>query len=132
MSRIDPVASTPIPPPDETVYDLLIIDDDPLCIQLVTDVLQRERFRILRATNAAEGLNLIAECQRRVVLLDLVMPGVQGMELLDQIIGADPRIDVMLMTGYYSTDSAVEAIQKGAYDYWTKPLDVNRLRQKMA
>jgi DNA-binding NtrC family response regulator len=132
MSRIDPVASTPISPPDETVYDLLIIDDDPLCIQLVTDVLQRERFRILRATNAAEGMNLIAECQPRVVLLDLVMPGVQGMELLDQIIGADPRIDVMLMTGYYSTDSAVEAIQKGAYDYWTKPLDVNRLRQKMA
>jgi DNA-binding NtrC family response regulator len=132
MSHIDPAAPTPVSPPDETVYDLLIIDDDPLVIQLITDVLQRERFRILRATNAAEGLNLVAECRPQVVLLDLVMPGVQGMELLDRIPRVDPGIDVILMTGYYSTDSAVEAIQKGAYDYWTKPLDVNRLRLKMA
>lgn len=121
------VTSAPVPERDDTVYDLLIIDDDPLAIQLVTDVLQRERFRILRATSAAEGLELIAQFRPRVILLDLVMPGVEGMELLDRIVSIDCSIDVILVTGHYSTDSAVEAIQKGAYDYWTKPLDANRI-----
>jgi DNA-binding NtrC family response regulator len=117
---------------DEAIYDLLVIDDDPLAIQLVTDVLRHGSFKTLGATSASEGLDMVARHRPRVVLLDLVMPGVHGMELLDQILDIGPSIDVILVTGCYSTDSAVEAIQKGAYDYWTKPLDVQRVRQKLA
>jgi DNA-binding NtrC family response regulator len=117
---------------DEQVYDLVVIDDDPRSIQLVKHVLARERFRVQSASNETEGLELIVKCRPRVVLLDLLMPGVKGMELLDRILAIDPGIDVILITGHYSTESAVEAIQKGAYDYWTKPLDVSRLRERLA
>jgi DNA-binding NtrC family response regulator len=126
------VQPTQAPRPSEVLYDLLIIDDDPFAIQLVKDILRGERFSVFGATNAAEGLDWIAQNCPQIVLLDLLMPDVQGMELLDRILDIDPTIDVILVTGDYSTDSAVEAIKKGAYDYWTKPLDVDRLRQKLA
>src|SRR5580704_4291290 len=129
---MEPVISTASQYPEDEIFDLLIIDDDPFAIQLVKDVLRGESFRVLGATNALDGLDVIAQRRPQVVLLDLVMPGVLGMELLERILGIDPTIDVILVTGHYSTDSAVEAIQTGAYDYWTKPLDVNRLRQKLA
>src|SRR5437879_13555774 len=64
--------------------------------------------------------------------MDLVMPGVQGMELLQKIVEFDPGIDVILMTGYYSTESAVEAVQKGAADYFPKPFAPEKVRQRIA
>jgi DNA-binding NtrC family response regulator len=116
---------------NEEVYGLVVIDDDPRSIQLVKHVLARERFRVQSASTETEGLELIVQHRPRVVLLDLLMPGVKGMELLDRILAIDPGIDVILITGHYSTESAVEAIQKGAYDYWTKPLDRSRLRLRL-
>src|SRR3989449_7468800 len=59
------------------------------------------------------------------------MPKIGGMELLERILEADPGTNVMLMTGHYSTEAAVEAIQKGAYDYLNKPLSVEKLRQRV-
>ncbi len=67
----------------------------------------------------------------QIVLLDLVMPNVNGMELLERIVEADPGIDVILMTAHYSTESAVEAIQKGACDYLNKPFTVEQLRERV-
>src|ERR1700682_5715101 len=66
-----------------------------------------------------------------MVYLYLVIPDVKGLELLDRILEIDPTIDVILMTAHYSTDSAVEAIQKGAYDYLTQPLSIDRLRSRI-
>jgi DNA-binding NtrC family response regulator len=113
-------------------YDLLVIDDDPSAIELVSHVLESERFRVHGTTSAAAALELIARLRPPIVLLDLVLPGITGMELLDQILAIDSGIDVILLTAHYSTDSAVEAIQRGAYDYLTKPLPIERLRQKLA
>ena len=113
------------------IHNLLVIDDDPSAIELVVDALEGECFRVLGASTAAAGLDLVAEHHPPLVLLDLVLPGVSGMELLDRILEMDPGIDVILVTGHYSTDSAVEAIRKGAYDYLTKPLPIERLRQRL-
>jgi len=118
--------------PEQRDYDLLVIDDDPSAIQLVAKVLERESFRVHGATSGTAGLDLVARWLPPIVLLDLVLPGIAGMELLEQILAIDRGIDVILVTGHYSTDSAVEAIQKGAYDYLTKPLPIERLRQKLA
>jgi DNA-binding NtrC family response regulator len=127
MSSLPHLASA-----DQKDYDLLVIDDDPSAIQLVADVLKCEHFKVHGATSAGAGLDLVSRKRPPIVLLDLVLPGITGMELLDQILAIDPGIDVILVTGHYSTDSAVEAIQKGAYDYLTKPLPIERLRQKLA
>jgi DNA-binding NtrC family response regulator len=119
------------PAAQEQSMRLVVIDDDPQNIKMVQFVLADEGLEILASTDAQEGLDLIRRTHPQIVLLDLVMPGVQGMELLEKILDFDPGIDVILMTGYYSTESAVEAIQKGASDYLPKPLSTEKLQQRI-
>jgi DNA-binding NtrC family response regulator len=110
---------------------LVVIDDDPANLKFIRFVLANEELEIHTATDPQSGLELIRRTRPQIVLLDLVMPGVQGMEVLQQILEFDPGIDVILMTGYYSTESAVEAIQKGAADYFPKPFTADRLRERI-
>ena len=74
---------------------------------------------------------MLQHVRPRIVLLDLVMPKVNGMQLLEKIVAFDPGIDVILMTAHYSTESAVEAIQKGASDYLIKPINMPKLRVRL-
>jgi DNA-binding NtrC family response regulator len=110
---------------------LVVIDDDPANIKFVRFILANEGLEIESATDAKIGIETIRRTRPQIVLLDLVMPGVQGMEVLQQILEFDPGIDVILMTGYYSTESAVEAIQKGAADYFPKPFSPEKLRERI-
>lgn len=111
---------------------LLAIDDNPENLQLIRDVLEQSDVEILTATDPEAGLETFLKVRPRIVLLDLVMPKLGGMELLERIIAADPGAEVILLTSHYSAESAVEAIQKGASDYWTKPLDAEKLRSRIA
>lgn len=111
---------------------LVAIDDDPKNLKFVNFILANAGLEIHTATDPQAGLDLTRRLRPQIVLLDLVMPGVQGMELLQKIVEFDPGIDVILMTGYYSTESAVEAIQKGAADYFPKPFSPEKLRQRIA
>jgi len=110
---------------------LLAIDDDPQSLALIQAALKRFDIEVLTAEDPAAGLELVRRKRPRIVLLDLMLPGVTGMEVLEVIVKIDPSIDVILMTAYYSTESAVEAIQKGACDYLNKPLDIDRLRARV-
>lgn len=110
---------------------LVVIDDDSGNLKLARFALAKESLDIHVATDSQNGLDLIYQLRPQIVLLDLVIPGVQGMELLQKILEFDPGIDVILMTGYYSTESAVEAIQKGASDYLPKPFSPEQLRQRI-
>jgi len=111
---------------------LVVIDDDPKNLKFVNFILTNAGPEIHTASDPQAGLDLIHRLRPQIVLMDLVMPGVQGMELLQKIVEFDPGIDVILMTGYYSTESAVEAIQKGAADYFPKPFSPEKLRQRIA
>lgn len=111
---------------------LVVIDDDPKNLKFVTFILASAGLEIHTASDPQAGMDLIHRLRPQIVLTDLVMPGVQGMELLQKIVEFDPGIDVILMTGYYSTESAVEAIQKGAADYFPKPFSPEKLRQRIA
>jgi DNA-binding NtrC family response regulator len=110
---------------------LVAIDDDPKNLKFVNFILASAGLEIHTASDPQAGLELIHRLRPQIVLMDLVMPGVQGMELLEKIVEFDPGIDVILMTGYYSTESAVEAIQKGAADYFPKPFSPEKLRQRI-
>src|SRR5438445_620117 len=116
---------------DELPILLLAIDDDPQSLEFVKDTLAQENLEILTTTDPELGLELVLRRHPQIVLLDLMMPKIRGMELLERILEADPGTNVMLMTGHYSTEAAVEAIQKGAYDYLNKPLSVEKLRQRV-
>lgn len=110
---------------------LLAIDDDPQNLELITAALEQPRLHILTATDAEEGLELFYRKLPQIVLCDFMMPKLNGMKVLEKIIAADPGAEVLLMTAHYSTDSAVEAIQKGACDYLTKPIKLEKLRERI-
>ena len=110
---------------------LLVIDDEPQNLGLVESALEQQGLEILTTTDPEAGLSIFQEERPEIVLLDLVMPKMNGMDLLEQIIASDPGAEVILMTGHYSAESAVEAIRKGAADYLTKPLDVGALRDRV-
>ncbi|MEO8028199.1 MAG: sigma-54 dependent transcriptional regulator [Bryobacteraceae bacterium] len=110
---------------------LVIIDDTPQSVELLTEALVRNDVEILSATDPEDGLELIFREHPDIVLLDLVMPKLSGMEVLERVVEFDPAIDVVLMTAHYSTESAVEAIQKGACDYLNKPISIDALRARL-
>jgi len=114
------------------VLKLLAIDDNPESLALIATSLESENLEILTENDPEVGFETFLRLRPRIVLLDLVMPRISGMELLERIVAVDPGVDVILITAHYSTESAVEAIQKGASDYLTKPLDLERLRSRIA
>jgi DNA-binding NtrC family response regulator len=111
--------------------ELLAIDDDPTSLELIRDGLRRDDLNILTATDPVAGLAMVFQRRPQIVLLDLVMPGMDGISVLEKILAAAPMTEVILITGNYSAESAVEAIQKGASDYLTKPLSLTRLRARI-
>ncbi len=110
---------------------LVAIDDDPQSLALIKAALKRYDLEVLTAEDPAAGLELVLRRHPQIVLVDLMMPGMSGIEVLERIVEADPGVDVILMTAFYSTESAVEAIQKGACDYLNKPLAIERLRERV-
>jgi DNA-binding NtrC family response regulator len=115
-----------------TVLKLLAIDGNPESLALIAASLESESVEILTENDPEVGFETFPRVRPRIVLLDMVMPKVSGMELLERIVAVDPGVDVILITAHYSTESAVEAIQKGACDYLNKPLDVEKLRSRIA
>jgi DNA-binding NtrC family response regulator len=116
---------------DDNIPRLLVIDNEPVLLELIKNALLDSGLDILTASNADEGLEKLKQARPRIILLDLTMPGVRGLGMLDSILSIDPGAEVILMTSHYSTESAVEAIQKGACDYFNKPLNVEKLRRRI-
>jgi len=118
-------------PSERPSVTILAIDDDPVSLELIKDALSSDGLDILTADGPEAGLRIFSNEHPRIVLLDLMMPVMGGMDLLEQMVAIDPGTEVILMTGHYSTESAVEAIQKGARDYLTKPVDLEKLRSRI-
>jgi DNA-binding NtrC family response regulator len=116
---------------ESRVPTLLAIDDEAQNLELIKEALSGENLQVLTARDPQAGLDLFKRLRPQIVLLDLIMPHVRGWELLEQIIAVDPGTEVILMTAHCSTESAVEAIQKGARDYLNKPLSLEKLRERI-
>ncbi len=113
-------------------FKLLAIDDDPQNLASITDALAQDGLEILTSDDGDAGFELFLLTRPRTVLLNLPSYQTPGMDLLERMVQADPLVNVILISDHYSTDSAVEAIRKGACDYLTKPLDFHRLRHRIA
>lgn len=114
-----------------SAVSLLVIDDSPGSVELLSSALAQPGLEILTASNPEQGLDLFRNHRPQVVLTDLVMPQMSGMEVLEKIVEIDPSTDVILMSSHYSTESAVEAVKKGASDYLNKPLSIDPLRERI-
>ena len=110
---------------------LLVIDDNAGSLELLSTALAQPGLEILTASDPEEGLDLFRSRRPQVVLTDLVMPQMSGMEVLERIVEIDPATDVILMSAHYSTESAVEAVKKGASDYLNKPISIDPLRERI-
>ena len=108
--------------------NILIIDDEEAIRDSCKQVLVREGYRIYLASNAQEGIRLFQEKLIHVVLLDLKLPGKNGMEILPALKKMKPETPVIIITGFATIESAVEAIKLGAFDYISKPFSPAELR----
>jgi DNA-binding NtrC family response regulator len=117
---------------EHNIPKLLAIDDQPNSLEFIKEALRDCGLEILTASGAEEGLEILRRARPRIVILDLMMPGVRATEILASILGIDPGTEVILMTAQYSTEAAVEAIQNGACDYLSKPLNVDNLRHRIS
>jgi len=111
---------------------LVIIDDNTGSLEMLSAALNREGLTIFTASDPEEGLEIVFREHPQIVLTDLVMPGISGLEVLERVVDFDPAIDVVLMTAHYTSESAVEAIRKGASDYLNKPVSITALRERVS
>ena len=84
----------------QPLLTLLVIDDDPLVLELAGEALSQEGLRIVSANTPEHGLELFFKDRPQIVITDLMMPGMTGMQVLETIVAADPAVDVILLTGH--------------------------------
>ncbi|MFW6123481.1 MAG: sigma-54-dependent transcriptional regulator [Thermodesulfobacteriota bacterium] len=111
-----------------SVKDILVVDDDTLVCDSLKEMLTMEGYKVDTALSATAALAKMKEDTFPLVLSDIQMPGMNGIDLLKEIKGLDPEALVVFITGHGHIDGAVEAIKLGAYDYITKPIDDLRLK----
>ena len=106
---------------------ILIVDDEFSVRDSLFNWFRKDGFQVETAENAAQALKCLQQTSYDVILLDIKMPGIDGMELLGRIIEIDPTMIVIMITAYASVDTAVQALKQGAFDYVTKPIDPDEL-----
>ncbi len=106
---------------------ILVIDDDPVILEVITEILKMNKYEVVAARNGKSGFKELQSNHYDLVLSDLVMPDVGGMDLLEQVVEKFPNSPCIILTGYGSIKSSVEAIKKGAFDYITKPITSSEL-----
>jgi DNA-binding NtrC family response regulator len=114
-------------PRKANVLSILVVDDEPIVVQSLGDWLRQDGHRVDTAQSGKEALRLLAEQSYDIALLDLKMPGMDGLELQERLTRERPDLTVIVMTAYASVDTAVRALKAGAYDYITKPFDPDEL-----
>jgi len=107
---------------------VLVVDDEPNIREGSQRILSRVGFEVLKASNGMEALAMLAENTIPIILLDLKMPGMDGMEVLERIRQLDETILVIVITGFATVETAIEAMKQGAYDFIPKPFEPEQLR----
>lgn len=110
---------------------ILIVDDEEELVSTLTQRLALRGFQAEGATSAAEALRRVGEHDFSVMVLDVKMPGLDGLELLAQIKQEYPDLPVILFTGHTSVRDAERGMQVGAFDYLVKPIDIDQLVEKI-
>ena len=106
---------------------ILVVDDEESMREGCVQTLAEEGYKVLTAENGNRGLNMAKQESFDLVILDLRMPGLQGLDVLKRLRDDDPDIIVIVITGYATIDSAVEAMRRGAYDFLPKPFSPEAL-----
>jgi DNA-binding NtrC family response regulator len=106
---------------------ILVIDDERSIRNTLKDILEYEKYEVDLAEDGKKGLEMVKQTGYDIILCDIKMPGMDGIEVLEQLNVMAPDSPVVMISGHGNIDTAVESIKKGAYDFIEKPLDLNRL-----
>ncbi len=111
-----------------STYQILVIDDEPLIRESLYEILRIEGYRVLMASSGEDALKVIKTQNIDIILTDLKLPKMSGLQLLTEVKKIQPDIEVILITGFGTIETAVEAMKKGAYDYITKPINDHEVK----
>ena len=107
---------------------VLIVDDEPGMRSLLVRVMEKQGYHARAASAGAEAMEMMAREEWHLVVADIDMPEMNGLELLEKIRSRSPGLPVVMITAYATVESAVEAMKLGAYDYITKPFQTDEIR----
>jgi len=113
---------------DKSAKTIMVVDDDYHSLKAVSKALTKAGYHTIKAETGQEGLELLNKNEVNLIITDLKMPEVDGVTLLEAAKNKNPNIAIIVMTGYGTVDSAVEAMKKGAYDYLSKPINLGELK----
>ena len=110
---------------------ILLVDDEEEFVTTLAERLELRGLQARAATNGEDALHMIEADTPQIVILDVMMPGLGGLEVLKRIKARHPQISVILLTGRGSTKEGIEGMQLGAFDYLMKPINIEELIKKM-
>ena len=106
---------------------ILVVDDDPDIREVLRDRLESLGYQVLSASNGREGLELLEKQSPQLLLLDIEMPGMNGLEVLKEIRRREIDVTVVMITAYGTIERAVQAMKQGAYDFIPKPFEPDHI-----
>jgi DNA-binding NtrC family response regulator len=110
---------------------ILVVDDEPIIRDTLAEFLQQERFEVKSCGSGEEAIALVAKQKFDILLCDISLPGIDGLEVLERALKLDPELFVILITAYATVETAVEAFQSGAHDYLMKPIRLQEVLTKI-
>jgi len=118
-TQVQPVAETEVPAKKR----VLIVDDDVSILGVVSEVLEDDGYTVTTASSGEEALDILRDNQFSLVMSDIRLPGINGVEVLEHVKRISPRTNVIIITSHASLDTSIDAIKHGAYDYLLKPFE---------
>jgi two-component system, OmpR family, response regulator len=110
---------------------VLLVDDEPDFLEVTAERMEARGMNVVTATSAEEALDIISKESFDAVVLDFMMPGMDGIKTLRKLKGINPDLQIILLTGYATIEKSVEAMKLGAMDFMEKPADIEKLAAKI-
>ena len=110
---------------------VLLVDDDPEFIEVLSQRMEAREVDVDTATSGPEAVEKVSDAAYDAIILDLSMPGMDGMETLKRLLKDKPDLQVILLTGYATLEKGIEAVKLGAMDFLEKPAEIQKLMEKI-
>jgi len=108
---------------------ILVVDDEPTVVDVFNEFLAAQGYEVTIVSNGEDAIRILPSLRPDIILTDINLPGVSGLDVMRHARAADPEVAVIVVTGYASAATAIDALRQGAYDYVTKPFDLDEVHQ---